>query len=67
MSNSTTTLAAKIEAMTTERIKDLLNVMNMKKTEFWSKDEITVETALIFELYARDEEEFVEAHDASAK
>ena len=67
MNNSTTTLAAKIEAMTTERIKDLLNVMNMKKSEFWCKDEVTVETALIFELYARDEEEFVEAHDAAAK
>jgi len=52
MNNALTT---RIATMSTGQIKNTLETMNRKPSAQWTKDELTVETALIFELYERDE------------
>lgn len=51
-------LATRIATMSTGQIKNTLETMNRKPWAQWSKDELTVENALIFELYDRNEEEW---------
>ena len=58
------TLSTRISAMTTPQIKEVLEVMNRKPSTEWTKDEITVENACIFELlFVRDLKDWVEAYE----
>lgn len=49
--------------METEQIKRTLQTMNLKPSAKWTQDELMVETALIFALYNRDEDQWVEEYE----
>jgi hypothetical protein len=58
-------LSDRISAMTTAQIKAVLEAMNQKPSTQWSKEEMTVENACIFELlFVRELKGWVEAYEA---
>lgn len=56
-------LQARIAQMETAEIKRTLQTMNLKPSAKWTQDELMVETALIFALYNRDEDQWVEEYE----
>jgi len=56
-------LQERIAQMTTKQIKDALDMMNGVPSQMWSQEDLIVETALIFALYNRDEDQWVEAYE----
>lgn len=58
------TLSTTISALPTSKIKEVLEVLNRKPSTEWTKDEMTVENACIFELlFVRELKEWVEAYE----
>ena len=59
------TLSDRISAMTTSQIKEVLETMNRKPSTEWTKDEMTVENACIFELlFVRELKGWVEQYES---
>jgi len=58
-------LSDRISNMTTPQIKEVLETMNRKPSTQWTKEEMTVENACIFELlFVRELKKWVEAYEA---
>jgi hypothetical protein len=63
--HNTMTLSDRISAMTTSQIKEVLETMNRKPSTEWTKDEMTVENACIFELlFVRELKGWVEQYES---
>jgi hypothetical protein len=62
---NTMNLSDRISNMTTPQIKEVLETMNRKPSTQWTKEEMTVENACIFELlFVRELKGWVEAYEA---
>jgi hypothetical protein len=62
---NTMSLSDRISNMTTPQIKEVLETMNRKPSTQWTKEEMTVENACIFELlFVRELKGWVEAYEA---
>jgi hypothetical protein len=62
---NTMSLSDRISNMTTPQIKEVLETMNRKPSTQWTKEEMTVENACIFELlFVRELKKWVEAYEA---
>ena len=58
-------LSTRISGMTTPQIKEVLETMNRKPSTQWTKEEMTVENACIFELlFVRELKGWVEEYEA---
>ena len=58
-------LSTRISGMTTPQIKEVLETMNRKPSTQWTKEEMTVENACIFELlFVRDLKGWVEKYES---
>ena len=63
--HNTTNLSTRISSMTTSQIKEVLETMNRKPSTQWTKEEMTVENACIFELlFVRELKGWVEKYEA---
>jgi hypothetical protein len=62
---NTMSLSDRISNMTTPQIQEVLETMNRKPSTQWTKEEMTVENACIFELlFVRELKGWVEAYEA---
>ena len=58
-------LSDRISGMTTPQIQEVLETMNRKPSTKWTKEEMTVENACIFELlFVRELKGWVEEYEA---
>ena len=63
--HNTMNLSTRISSMTTSQIKEVLETMNRKPSTQWTKEEMTVENACIFELlFVRELKGWVEKYEA---
>lgn len=53
----------RIATMPTSLLKETLEMMNKVPSPMWSEEDLIVETALIFALLNRDEDQWVEEYE----